>query len=64
MSIITIEDWAKFCLQFLPLLSDLYEALTMGADEARIRQSIRDAKVAASDAQMKAELGLPETPAG
>lgn len=55
-----LEELASFLLKYAPLIKDLYEALTMGVHEDTIKKSILDAKIAVSDAAMKADLGLEQ----
>lgn len=56
--ITTLEDLAKFLLDHADLIKDLYDALEQGVNKDSLKKTILDAKVAASDAQMKAALGL------
>ncbi len=46
----------SFLLEHLDLLEDLFQVITGGADKEAVRKAIRSAAIAASDAQMHAEL--------
>lgn len=47
-----------FLAEHVDLLEDVYDFLKSGGDKAVLKKAIRDAKVAASDAVVKEELGL------
>ncbi len=47
----------QFLVEHADLLGDLVQALEGGASKDVLRKAIRDAMVAASDAEMKRELG-------
>lgn len=53
-----ITSVAMFLLEHLDLIEEIYDAIKSGAPKDAIRAAIREAKVQASDAAFREELGL------
>jgi len=56
----TLADVFTWLVAHGDLFTEIYDAIKGGTPKDAIRAAVRQAKVTASDAQMKAELGLPE----
>ena len=53
----TVAEIAAFLLEHADLIEDIEKAITAGVTKNTLQKAIRDAMVAASDAEMTRELG-------